>query len=101
MEVVHSIGDLMGQKVGNKPKTYATERNLRLQNYEGVGDETKRVPVTARRLIEMIAVPLCKAPLATLPTTWVKLLRNQGKTMAGDYLRLRDIWPRGQLGSPN
>ena len=52
----------MGQKVGNKPKTYATERNLQLRNNEGVGGETKRVPVMVRRLIEMLAVPLCEAP---------------------------------------
>ena len=49
----------MGQKVGNKPKTYATERNLQLRNNEGVGGETKRVPVMVRRLIEMLAVHLC------------------------------------------
>ena len=83
--IVHSTGDSMGQKVGNKPKTYATEQNLRLQNNERVGNETERVPVTVRRLIEMLAVPLCKTPLAMSPTIWMEPLRNRGKIMAGGY----------------
>ena len=65
------------------------------------GDGVREEVTTGRRLIEMLAVLLCKAPLTMSPTTWAELLRNQGKTMAGDYLRLRRLWPLGQSGSLN